>query len=189
MDGDVILPESEKLRRELLVVRCQRGERAAFEQLVREWERPLVYYLRRMVASEADAWDLLQETWIKVFRSLGTLRDRSSLAAFLYTVARNGAVSHLRGDVVWEDSSQISAAEANGDDVAAFDDAEQVHRLLDQLPLAQREALTLYFLQDLPIEQIAAVTGAAVGTVKSRLYYGKQALRKRISDGDCHGGK
>src|SRR5437764_11306621 len=97
MDGDDVPPtDTKQLRRELLVVRCQRGERAAFEELVREWERPLFYYLRRLVKSEADAWDLLQDVWVKVFRSIRTLREPAALAAFLYTVARNAAVSHVR---------------------------------------------------------------------------------------------
>ncbi len=80
------------------------------------------------------------------------------------------------------------AGEAGGFDCAfiAFNDAEQVHHALDQLPLAQREALALYFLEDLSIDDIAAVLGVAVGTVKSRLHYGKQAIRKILSVGEPH---
>jgi RNA polymerase sigma-70 factor (ECF subfamily) len=180
-------PDTQILQTELLVTRCQRGDRDAFDGIVRLWERPLFYYLRRLAPSEAETWDLLQETWLKVYRSLGSLRDPRSLPAFLYTTARNIAVARLRLRV--EAASPPEATEeASACDCAfiAFDDAEQVHHALDRLPLPQREALTLYFLEDLTIEDIARVLGVPVGTVKSRLHYGKKSVREIISNGDHH---
>lgn len=153
---------------------------------MRLWERPLFYYLRRLAPCEADAWDLLQETWLKVFRAVGSIRDPRTFPAFLYTTARNSALSRLRLRVHEEEQPN---AENPGDcDYAfiAFDNAEQVHHALDQLPLAQREAVTLYFLQDLSIDEIAKVLGVPPGTVKSRLHYAKQAIRRILSDGDPH---
>ena len=64
--------------------------------MVTFFEKPLLYYLRRMVGSEADAWDLVQETWVSVFRALPKLRDARALPAFLYRAARNHALAHLR---------------------------------------------------------------------------------------------
>ena len=155
---------------------------------MRLWERPLFYYLRRLATDEADTWDLLQDTWLRVFRAVGTIRDARTLPAFLYTTARNVAVGRLRKRGIVLESMNGAA----GDDVAgaegpadwaflAFDDAEQVHHALDQLPLPQREALTLYFLQDLTIDEIAGVLGVPAGTVKSRLHYGKQAVRRIVT--------
>lgn len=149
------------------------------------WERSLFYYLRRLAPSEAETWDLLQETWLKVFRSIGSLRDPRTLPAFLYTTARRVAVSRHR---LREDAAPAVQQEESACDCAfiAFDDAEQVHHALDQLPLPQREALTLYFLEDLAIDEIAQVLGVPVGTVKSRLHYGKQTIRRMISNGENH---
>jgi len=154
---------------------------------VRLWEQSLFYYLRRLAPSEADTWDLLQETWMKVFRSLRTLRDARTFPAFLYTTARNAAVSRFRLRV------QDDARPAAENGIAAadcafvtFDNAEQVHHALDKLPLLQREALTLYFLEDLSIDDIARVLEVPTGTVKSRLHYAKQAIRKIISNGESH---
>lgn len=89
-------PDEQILQCELLVVRWRRGDRSAFASIVQMWERPLFCYLRRLAPSEADAWDLLQETWLKVLRSIRSLRDPRSLPAFLYRVARNTAISRLR---------------------------------------------------------------------------------------------
>lgn len=160
----------------------------AFDDLVRLWERPLFYYLRRLTPSEPDAWDLLQETWLKVVRAIKTLRDPTALPAFLYTTARRVAIGRLRGLPVEADDGQSTVEGAAAHDCAfiAFDDAEQVHHALDRLPLPQREAVTLYFLEDLSLDEIAGVLGVPVGTVKSRLHYGKQAIRKILSpNGDA----
>jgi RNA polymerase sigma-70 factor (ECF subfamily) len=89
--------DKQMLESALLVTRWQRGDRTAFEGLVKLWEQPLFYYLRRLANSEADAWELLQETWLKILRSLKTLRDPMALPSFLYTTARNTAINRLRG--------------------------------------------------------------------------------------------
>ena len=168
------------------MTQCQRGDGSAFAGIVRLWEKQLFYYLRRLAPSEADTWDLLQETWLRVFRSIHSIRDPRTLPSFLYTTARNVAVTRLRIRI---DESPAVGQENGANDCAfiAFDDAEQVHHALDRLPLPQREAVTLYFLEDLSIDEIACVLGVPVGTVKSRLHYAKQAIRKILSDeGENH---
>ena len=170
------------------MTQCQRGDRQAFNRIVQMWERPLFYYLRRLAPSEAETWDLLQETWLRVFRALGGLRDPRTLPAFLYTTARHVAITRFRLRPVDEHPPHDGGEQPSALDCAfiAFDDAEQVHHALDQLPLAQREALTLYFLEDLSIDDIAHVLKVPAGTVKSRLHYGKQAIRKFLENGDGH---
>src|SRR5262249_21078140 len=141
----------------------------------------------RLASSEPDTWDLLQETWLKAFRSIRTIRDPRTLPAFLYSTARHAAIDRLRlkGGAADEPlGDQTALPEENGQ-IMAFDNAEQVHHALDQLPLPHREVLTLYFLQDLSIEEIAQVLDVPAGTVKSRLHYAKQAIRQFIS-GDSH---
>ncbi len=182
--------DKQMLESALLATRWQRGDRTAFEGIVKLWEQSLFYYLRRLAVSEADAWELLQETWLKVFRSLKSVWDPMALPAFLYTTARNTAISRLRGTKLDE---QIDAAN-NGsethaaDEVTAFDNAEQVHQALDQLPILQREALTLFFLQDLSLEEMSMLLGVPVGTVKSRLHYAKSGMRRILTQGDNHAG-
>jgi RNA polymerase sigma-70 factor (ECF subfamily) len=181
-----LLSDRQLLESALLVVRYQRGDRAAFEAIVRLWESPVFYYLRRLAASEADAWELLQETWLKLFRSLGSLRDPQALPAFLYKTARNTALSRLRKRELAEVESYADEVhdESTGNDISAFDNAEEVHHALDQLPLLQREALTLYFLEDLSLDEMAATLDVPLGTIKSRLHYAKLAMRKILTQGN-----
>ena len=180
-----MLSDRQLLESALLVVRYQRGDASAFEGIVQLWESSLFYYLRRLAPTEADAWELLQETWLKLFRSLATLRDPQSLPAFLYKTARNTALSRLRKRNLLEPNCNEAEVhdEASSDSISAFDHADEVHHALDQLPLLQREALTLYFLEDLSLDEMAATLDVPLGTVKSRLHYAKLAIRKILEQG------
>jgi RNA polymerase sigma-70 factor, ECF subfamily len=181
-DADLILCE-------LLVLRCQRRDPDAPAELVALFEKPLLYYLRRLVGSEADAWDLLQETWMSAFRALAGLRDARALPAFLYRTARNHALAHLRKrDADLRLYAAVDADQPDADPEPAFgpDDAAAVHAGLERLSLPHREALTLFFLQDLSIEEIASVLGIPPGTVKSRLHHSKKALRAVLREGVDH---
>lgn len=182
--------DKQLLETQLLVVRWQRGDRTAFEGIVKLWERSLFYYLRRLASSEADAWELLQETWLKVFRSLHSIRDPRALPAFLYRIARNTAISRLRRPEFFQldSSAEQVCDDRETDPTADFDNAQEVHHALEQLPLLQREALTLFFLQELSLEEMAQLLGVPIGTIKSRLHYAKQAIRKILLQGDNHAG-
>jgi RNA polymerase sigma-70 factor (ECF subfamily) len=183
------LPQDKQLiESELWVVRWKRGDRAAFDGIVKLWERSLFYYLRRLVNSEADAWELLQETWLKVLRSLGSLRDPRSFPAFLYRTARNAAIARLRRPEFFELNAEAAQAcdDRSADPIADFHDAEQIHHALEQLPLLQREALTLFFLRELSLEEMAVLLGVPTGTVKSRLHYARRAMREILIQGDSH---
>lgn len=177
--------EKEAILWELLVLRCRRGDRSAWQELIEQWERRLFYYIRRITEDEHDAWDVLQQTWLATHRGIGTIRDGRALPQWLYRTARNLALMHRRHrhlhevlDVVEE---QAPAELARDDsDLLQLDRADLVHHALDCLPLPHREVLTLYFLDDLSIEAIAEVIGVPAGTVKSRLHYAKQALRNEI---------
>jgi RNA polymerase sigma-70 factor (ECF subfamily) len=180
------MTEKDFIRCELLVLSWQRGNREhAADELVQLFERPLWYYIRRLVRTEDDAWDALQESFVSVLRSLGTIREGRALPAFVYRTARNSALAHHRQrkeqplvEEVPDCMEDAAETPLSAEDVAA------VHRALEQLPLPQRETLTLYFLEDLSIAQIAQVTLVPEGTVKSRLFHARRALRRILEGGD-----
>jgi RNA polymerase sigma-70 factor (ECF subfamily) len=174
-----VITEKELIYCELLILRCRRGDPGALEELVRHWGNRLFYYIRRLVDNDEDAWDALQETWLKVVKSIGSLKEPRVLPMWLYRIARNTAISHLRGryaDHVAIDDAELGDIEAESDSFT-FEDEEQVHYALGRVSLPHREVLTLYFLEDLSLEEIAEVLDTPVGTVKSRLHYAKNALR------------
>jgi RNA polymerase sigma factor (sigma-70 family) len=175
------LTDKEAIFYELLVLRCQQGQKNAFEELIRMWEKRLFYYIRRLVDDEHDAWQILQETWVKVLRGIRKLREPRKLPTWLYITARNTSISHMRHEYarqsLLENNENISR-EIGPDPLLRFDDAEQVHYGLGQLSLSHREVLTLFFLQDLSLEEVATVLDIPVGTVKSRLYHAKRSIKK-----------
>jgi RNA polymerase sigma-70 factor (ECF subfamily) len=180
-----VLPDKETIYNELLVLRCRKGQQEAFKELVGAWEKRLFYYIRRLVDDEQDAWQILQDTWVTVLQSIGKLRTPQNLPSWLYRIARNTAISHLRRESrrkmadLDDDSGVVDAGNATE---LSFDDAEQVHYGLGRLSLRYREVLTLFFLQDLSVEQIGEVLGVSQGAVRSRLYHAKQALRAVIEE-------
>lgn len=176
---------SSEIYRRLLVLRCRKRDRAAWEELIAAWERPLLFFLRRLIGSEQDALDVLQETWIKAMRNINSLRDPNRLGPWLYRIARRTALNHRRFEATYRAALEREAAArpAMDDDTEPFraDDAEQIANALSKLTLPHREVLTLYFLQDHSIDEVAAVLEAPAGTIKSRLYWAKQALKNALT--------
>jgi RNA polymerase sigma-70 factor, ECF subfamily len=172
--------DKDAIYEELLALRCRRGDPAALEELVHAWEKRLLYFIRRLVKNEQDAWDILQQTWLRVLPGIRALKDPQRLTPWLYQVARNTAFNHARLQAVYRAGLEEHAdADLPDEDAAVveFDHAEEVHAALEQLSLPHREVLTLYFLEDLTIAEIAGVIGVQPGTVKSRLFYARRALR------------
>jgi RNA polymerase sigma-70 factor, ECF subfamily len=170
-------------RLEALLRRCHAGDGEALEELVRRWERKIFYYVRRLTADEADAWDVMQQTWVRVIRGIGSVRDSQKLVPWIYRVARNTALSHRQSLLArerWVDREAAVEELAKAQERKTNWSAEDVHRGLETLSVHHRDALTLFFLDDLSIEEMAEVMGVSNGTVKSRLHYGKKALKETL---------
>jgi RNA polymerase sigma-70 factor (ECF subfamily) len=169
--------ESEKLRHQLLVLRCRRGDKEAWRELVAAWEPKLLYYILRLVNQQQDAWDVLQQTWLGAYQNIKRLTDPRLLPSWLYRIARNKAIDHRRLRIPKTIDAGDCEPTSDGEEQNMFDDVESVHLALDQLTIAHREAITLYFLEDLSVNEIAEVLEIPAGTVKSRLHNAKRELR------------
>jgi RNA polymerase sigma-70 factor (ECF subfamily) len=166
-------------RDEWLALGCQRGRPDAFEELIREMERPLLYYVTKLLRDDERALDVLQEIWLRAFRSIRRLKEPLRLRPWLYRIAHGLVVDRIRRDVSQAHAEQARAVmpDAVAEESFAAEDAAAIHRALDALDDKHREVLILHFLEDLPLADIAAVIGCPVGTVKSRVFYARQALR------------
>lgn len=165
---------------ELLVLRCRRGDAQAFRELVGTFERRLFYYLRRLTDDEEEAWDLIQQTWLKVLRGIHSLRDPRRFKSWLYSIARRTAADRIRSlavDRARQDESNLEEIPDENPGPEDFENAGLVHYGLGKLPLEQREILTLFFLEEFSLAEISDILKLPVGTVKSRLHRARNSLR------------
>ncbi|MEV0284300.1 sigma-70 family RNA polymerase sigma factor [Kribbella sp. NPDC050820] len=164
-----------------VVVRAQVGDREAVAELVRGWHEPVWGYVRRMLGRDDVADDVSQEVWLAVVRGLPRLREPERFAAWLFTIARRSVVNQLRGQYADQTPYVDQPRQTPYDEP---DPAEQVvdrvdvRRLVDRVPVVEREVLVLFHLEDLSLEECADVLGVPVGTVKSRLHRARRMLRE-----------
>ena len=169
---------------ELLVVRCQLGERDAFAELVRGWHPAVERYVGRMLGGSDD--DVVQEVWLAVFRGLPRLRRSDRFAPWLFTIARRAVMNRLRDAYARPEPAPITDIPDRDRDLPDDDEADGVidrqllAGALAALPAREREVLLLFHLEDLPLDACAQVCAVPVGTVKSRLNRARLLLRREL---------
>ncbi len=170
---------------EWIALRCQSGERGAFEDLIAVMERPLLYYASSLMGNQDSGLDVLQEVWIKVLRDIRKLKDPGSLRSWLYTITHGIAVDRIRRNATREraEQAEIEDFEEAAEPEFAEEDAAAIHQALGQISLMHREVLVLHFLEDLSIAEIAEIVRCSEGTVKSRMHYAKRAMKEILSGG------
>jgi RNA polymerase sigma-70 factor (ECF subfamily) len=175
---------AERLYERVLVLRAQAGDEAAFTEIVERYHARLRYYMRKMLGDLHRAEDALQEVWLSVFRGLPRLAEPASFAAWLYRIARDRVFRDLRQRRPPHFALEEADLAEEVEEDFSPEDSEQIHLALDRLTPEHREVLVLRFIEDMSYEDIAGVVACPVGTVRSRLYHAKRALRgalERIS--------
>ena len=173
---------------QLPVPQARAGDPAAWDVLFRRYQLPLYVYAYELVHDEQASLDIVQETFINAARHIASLRDQDKFGSWLFGIAHQKCLQRWRkqnreaaalGEIA---AAPLEFAEGPDDVLIRQEQEAQFMALLNRLPLPQRSVLLLHFIEDFSLEEIAAVTGAALGTVKSRLFYAKQALRKLIEE-------
>ena len=162
-----------------LVLLAQGGSREAFARLAARWTPKLLAFATRTLGTTEVSKDVVQDTWESAVRGLPRLSDPASFRAWIYAIAARKCADALRGKYraarIAESAEAMSAEPANaeGDNNDRLDVAEA----MKQLPPEQRVAVSLFFGEGMSVGEIAAATGAPEGTVKSRLFAARKALR------------
>jgi RNA polymerase sigma-70 factor (ECF subfamily) len=170
----------------VLLLRCQVGDRGAFEELVAQCQPRLRAFLAKMLSGKANVDDVTQDVWMEVFRDLRKLNDPGAFLPWMYRIARNRAFRALRRKthptIPIDETDAISQATDERDFGA--DDARAVHAALDRLIPEHREVLLLRFIEDMSYDDIAKVIDVPIGTVRSRIHNAKRILRGIIEEGN-----
>ena len=175
-----------------LVAQAVAGREDGFEELVRRYQRPIAAYVFRMVGDYEAALDLTQEVFIKVYGSLARYRSEYKFSTWIYRIAHNAAIDHLRRHSLREQSltDEVSGEPRelivpNGK-LSPEQESEreerraEIERVVLQLPASYRELIVLRHSHDLSYDEIAEVTGLPLGTVKNRLFRAREAMRQQF---------
>jgi RNA polymerase sigma-70 factor (ECF subfamily) len=171
---------------QLPVPQARAGEPAAWDTLFRRYQLPLYVYVFELVHHEQTGLDLVQETFIAAARHIGGLRDDEKFGSWLFGIAHQKCIQHWRKrqEILFDEIPDPPDEFEDGPDdllIRREQEAEFMN-LLNQLPLPQRSVLLLHFVEDFSLEEIAGITGAQTGTVKSRMHYAKKSLRKLLEE-------
>ena len=176
-----------------LVVRALKGRDDGFEELVRRYQRPIVSYVYRMTGDYDAALDLTQEVFIKVYNSLARYRPEYKFSTWIYRIAHNAAVDHLRRQPSRPQGLDATARDGEAYERPVASDAPspeqlseraelraEIEDVIRQLPASYRELIVLRHAHDLSYDEIAEVTGLPLGTVKNRIFRAREAMRRPL---------
>jgi len=178
-----------------VVKKVQAGDVAAFDKLILKYRERVYSIIYNLCANREDAADLTQGTFIKAFQSINRFQGQSSFFTWLYRIAVNATLTHLRKNklrtffsferITEEDkSSEILEAltDKRGADREAFvkELQEKLNEALQKLSINHRMVVTLFEIDGLSHNEIAEIMNCSVGTVRSRLHYAKQLLQAEL---------
>ena len=181
----------------VLVKRVQAGEMAAFDQLVSKYRERLFSVVYNLTSNRDDANDLTQEAFIRAFRSISKFKGKSSFFTWLYRIAVNTTITHLKRSrkrrfFSFEQMDEEGPASAKLESLASRAKTdkptymrelqEKLNDALQKLSVKHRTVVVLYEIEGLSHQEIAEITKTSEGTVRSRLHYAKQQLRETLKD-------
>jgi len=175
-------------REQLPVPQARAGEPDAWDILFKRYQLPLYVYVFELVHDEQTSLDVVQETFIAAARHIGSLRDDGKFGSWLFGIAHQKCIQRwrkqAREEMLRDEAAAAPAELENSPDELLIRQEQEAGfmKLVNELPLPQRSVLLLHFVEDFSLEEIAGITGAALGTVKSRLHYAKRALKKLLED-------
>lgn len=178
-----------------IVKRVQAGDVAAFDQLIRKYRERLFGVVYNLTSNREDTADLVQDSFIKAFQSINRFQGQASFFTWLYKIAVNTTLSHLRKNrmrtffslekIQEEDPSSKILADLT-DKTGADRDAylkelqEKLNEALQKLSIKHRTVITLFEIDGLSHAEIAEIMECSEGTVRSRLHYAKQFLQGEL---------
>ena len=187
--SSIALSQAKALSDVELIAGAIAGGEDNFEELVRRYQRPIIGYVFRMLGDYESALDVTQEVFIKVYNSLERYSSEYKFSTWLYRIAHNAAIDHMRRNSVNAQSLETESADGTyqlqieSPNPTPEQDRErsewrtQIDSVVKCLPAVYRDLILLRHSQDLSYDEIAEVTGLPLGTVKNRLFRAREMMR------------
>ncbi len=181
----------------VLVGRARSHDLEAYDELVRRYQGKIYGLIYNMTSSREDTEDLVQDVFVKAFKSLKRFRGKSSFYTWLYRIAINQTINYLKKrkkraalslddqDVSIEKSEaylELSSRDTPFRDAALSDLKEKLNKALKTLSENHRVVVVLHDIQGVPHDQIGKMLGCSPGTVRSRLFYARQRLQVELAE-------
>ncbi len=166
-----------------LVAAVLRGDKEAFATLVRRYDRPVYHLAYRTLRDAEEARDVAQEAFFKAFRSMRTFRPDAKFSTWIFSITYHACCDRLnrrKRFSVEELPERADTAPGPEHRVIALDEAQRLRDAIDALPEKYRAVVTLYHLQGQQYDEIAAILGLPMGTVKTHLFRAKEQLRRLL---------
>lgn len=174
----------ERIRDELLVMKCQAGDAKAFEELVDRWQKRLWRHARVVIGDEDAAWDAVQETWGAIVKGIAKLQDAGAFPTWAYRILTSKCSDIIRRKQRQRRVDENLVAEASRPEIPRPDEAHDALRAaISKLPEEQRALLSLHYAEGYTMNEIAEIMGVAQGTVKAKLFHARDHLRRLM--GSC----
>ncbi len=176
----------EDIQDELLVLQCQEGDGDALRTLIARWQPRLARLAWRLIGEREAARDVVQDAWLAIVRGLKRLDDPARFRSWAYRIVTNKCADWIRRRSVRRSAAKElrNAATSKRDDSSNHtDSADEVARMLDalvKLPDEHRAVLSLHYLDEMGVREIAEVLGVPQGTVKSRLHHARNRLKEAL---------
>lgn len=172
-----------KVREKEMIRRIRQGEKELFEDLAEEYYQEIYHFCFYKTGDAESAWDCTQETFLHVIRFLDGYTERNHFRAWIFGIARNVCNDYFRSrkHVVMEEES-LAEGEEEEEGYRRAELKDSVQNALNRLPEMQKEVIILRFYHDMKIKEIAAVVGAGIPTVKSRLKQGMEKMKHFLEE-------
>jgi len=173
----------DQIYNELLVLKSQTGDKDAFEELVRRWEKRLWHYAYKVTGSDSAAWDIVQETWVGIIKGIRKLEDTAAFPKWTFRILNNKCTDWLRKRHLQsrlEDELSRQAQEEFNTEQSTNVKSELLYTAVMKLSSQQRALLMLRYNEGFDISQIAEILNVPEGTVKSRLHRSLNQLKQIV---------
>jgi len=147
----------------------------AFSDLIKRWQQPFQRFAMIVTKDKDLAADIVQDSWIKILKSLPRLRDPVSFQAWAYRIVNNQCMDVLKRRSRYREVTTIPSVQTNP--IGALEERDYIQSLLAQLPDKHRSVLALHYLLGFDVGEIARITKSPKGTVKSRLFNAREKFR------------
>jgi RNA polymerase sigma factor (sigma-70 family) len=166
---------------------CRQGHREAFNELVKRYQHRIYWTIRRFVADSDDAYDIAQDVFIKAFQGIREFRGDSQVFTWLYRIAANLSINHVRKRNLRSFLSLDILGETLGDPDSAPDHLVErnettstIERAVQTLPEKQKAVFVLRYYQDLSYEEIAEILHRSVGGLKANYFHAVRKIEEYV---------